>query len=65
LTAFDFETEAFRGVLESQRGEPLQNPGLWALAFGNGGPGFSPHTLYFVAGIDRYQHRLFGSNLAA
>jgi uncharacterized protein (TIGR03118 family) len=61
INAFDFETGAFRGALETQRGLPFQEPGLWALTFGNGGPGFNPGTLYFVAGIGGYMHGLFGA----
>jgi uncharacterized protein (TIGR03118 family) len=61
INAFDFETGAFRGTLESQLGQPIQNAGLWALTFGTGSQGFNPETLYFDAGIDNFQHGLFGA----
>jgi uncharacterized protein (TIGR03118 family) len=61
INAFNFETGAFRGTLESQQGQPIQNLGLWALTFGNGSQGFNPGTLYFDAGIDNFQHGLFGA----
>lgn len=61
INAFNFETGAFRGTLENQPGQPLQNAGLWALFFGNGSQGFNPDTLYFDAGIDNFQHGLFGA----
>jgi uncharacterized protein (TIGR03118 family) len=61
INAFNFETGAFLGTIESQQGQPIQNAGLWALAFGTGSQGFNPDTLYFDAGIDNFQHGLFGS----
>ena len=33
-----------------QFGNPLVNPGLWGLTFGNGGNGGDKNTLYFTAG---------------
>jgi len=35
--------------------------GLWALAFGNGGPGFDRNKLYFTAGLNDEADGLFGS----
>ena len=61
INAFNFETGAFRGTLKNRQGQPIQNAGLWALTFGNGSQGFNPHTLYFDAGIDNFQHGLFGA----
>ena len=61
INAFDFETGAFRGTLANRQGQPIQNAGLWALTFGNGSQGFNPETLYFDAGIDNFQHGLFGA----
>jgi hypothetical protein len=34
---------------------------LWALAFGNGGSGGNPTTLYLTAGINHQQDGLFAS----
>lgn len=61
INAFDFQTGAFLGTLKNEDGQPIQNPGLWGLTFGNGGQGGDPHTLYFAAGIDAYAHGLFGA----
>jgi uncharacterized protein (TIGR03118 family) len=61
INAFDFGSGVFLGTLKNKDGRPLRNIGLWALTFGNGGSGGNPHTLYFAAGIDAYQHGLFGA----
>lgn len=61
INAFDFKTGAFLGTLNNEAGQPIQNSGLWALTFGNGGQGGDPHTLYFAAGIGGYAHGLFGA----
>jgi MYXO-CTERM domain-containing protein len=37
------------------------NEGLWALAFGNAGPGFDPNALYLTAGINDEADGLFAS----
>ena len=39
INAFDPTTGAFLGTLSDQSGNPLVNPGLWGLTFGNGGNG--------------------------
>jgi len=50
-------------------GNPIADPGLWGIAFGNGSQGFDPNVLYFAAGVgfvpgglgnDIYAHGLFG-----
>ena len=61
INAFDPSTGAFRGTLTDASGQPIENPGLWALSFGNGVSGGDPNTLYFTAGIDGQTHGLFGS----
>ena len=50
----------FEGFLENRPGKPVVIEGLWALAFGNGGRGGVPGTLYFTAGPDGESHGLFG-----
>ena len=40
---------------------PVVIEGLWALAFGNGGRGGNPDTLYFTAGPNGEMNGLFGS----
>jgi len=66
INAFDPITGAFVGTLTLANGTPFAEPGLWGLAFGNGGPDFNPNTLYFAAGVgflggDIYADGLFGS----
>ncbi len=60
IMAFN-EHGRFEGFLENRRGKPVVIEGLWALAFGNGGSGGVPGTLYFTAGPDDESHGLFGS----
>ena len=50
INAFDPTTGAFLGTLSDKFGNPLVNPGLWGLTFGNGGSGGDKNTLYFTAG---------------
>jgi uncharacterized protein (TIGR03118 family) len=61
INAFDPVTGAYLGTLSDDLGNPLLNPGLWALTFGNGGSGGSPDTLYLTAGIQGETHGLFAS----
>jgi uncharacterized protein (TIGR03118 family) len=61
INAFDPVTGAFVSSLNDSLGNPIVNDGLWALKFGNSGPGFSPDTLYFTAGLNGEADGLFGS----
>jgi uncharacterized protein (TIGR03118 family) len=61
INAFDPNTGALLGTLLDHHGNPLEIEGLWGIAFGNTGPGFSPNKLYFAAGIDDEANGLFGS----
>ena len=54
-------TGHFEGFLRNGAGNPIVINGLWALAFGNGGRGGVPGTLYFTAGPGGGSHGLFGS----
>jgi uncharacterized protein (TIGR03118 family) len=51
----------FMGLLRSSEDEAVAIDGLWGLAFGNGGNGGRPSTLYFTAGPDHESNGLFGS----
>jgi hypothetical protein len=42
-------------------GTPIEIPGLWAIAFGNGAASGPPNTLYFLSGPVGEKHGLFGS----
>jgi uncharacterized protein (TIGR03118 family) len=61
INAFDPGTGAFVSSLNDSHGNPIVNDGLWGLAFGNAGPGFSPNKLYFTAGLNDEEDGLFGS----
>jgi uncharacterized protein (TIGR03118 family) len=50
INAFDRTTGAFLGTLTDLSNNPIVNPGLWGLTFGNGGSGGDPNALYFTAG---------------
>ena len=69
INAFGLKTGHFRGTLRARNGDPLVNPGLWGIAFGNGVIG-TPRTLLFVAGVGEevgglgqeiYEHGLMGA----
>jgi uncharacterized protein (TIGR03118 family) len=61
-TIMSFEADGeFRGLLEDCREKPIVIDGLWGLAFGNGGRGGRPGTLYFTAGPDGESNGLFGA----
>jgi uncharacterized protein (TIGR03118 family) len=66
INAFDPTTGAFLGTLLNSSGQPIDNPGLWGLAFRSASSGFDPNTLFFTAGIGQvggniYTHGLFGA----
>ena len=65
INAFDPTTGKFLDFLKDDKGNPIENMGLWGLIFGNGGTGGDPNTLYFTAGIagpDNIEdHGLFGN----
>ena len=69
INAYDRRSGRWLGALEDEKGEPLANPGLWGLQFGNGVIG-TPDTLIFAAGIGKeienpfaefYEHGLIGA----
>jgi len=51
INAFDLNTGALLGTLQTAAGTPIAIQGLWALELGNGGSGGDPFYLYFTAGI--------------
>ena len=69
INAFDPVSGAYQGTLEDSNGDPLVNPGLWGLRFGNGGNGGNTDALFFTAGIPGpdgaiEDHGLFGRIVA-
>lgn len=61
INAFNPTSGNFVGTIDGANGDPLLNPGLWSLQFGNGNAGSTPDTLFFTAGINGEKDGLFGS----
>ncbi|HKE27499.1 MAG TPA: TIGR03118 family protein [Bryobacteraceae bacterium] len=61
INAFNPVTGAFIGTITDNDGNPIVNPGLWALDFRTGGAGVNTNALYFTAGIHGEADGLFGS----
>src|SRR5262249_56700331 len=51
INAFDPSTGKAGGTLSDASGQPIVNPGLWGIAFGNGAHNQPTNALYFAAGI--------------
>jgi len=51
----------YKGQLRVADGTPVEIPGLWAIAFGNGTASGPTTTLYFLSGPADEKHGLFGS----
>jgi uncharacterized protein (TIGR03118 family) len=51
INAFDPSTGKLIGTMQDPSGNPIANPGLWALQFGNGGSGGFATTLYITVGV--------------
>ena len=60
ILAYDPNTDAFLGAIDGSNGQPLVNPGLWALEVRTGGTGSDLGAVYFTAGIDGQKDGLFG-----
>jgi uncharacterized protein (TIGR03118 family) len=58
INAFDASGNLI-GTLANLQGTPLVNDGLWAIKFGNNGPGVNPNSLYLTAGINDETGGLF------
>jgi uncharacterized protein (TIGR03118 family) len=61
INAFDDATGSFLSTLVDSNGQPIRNPYLWAINFGNGGDGGRTDTLYLVAGVGEEEHGVFAS----
>ena len=60
VIAFDFATGKVIGSLQGSNNKPIVIPGLWALAFGQGGNNGPTDWLYFTAGVKKETGGLFG-----
>jgi uncharacterized protein (TIGR03118 family) len=62
IGAYSPSTGKFAGFLQNSSAQDITIQGLWAIYFGGGGSFNGPtNTLFFSAGIQGYQHGLFGS----
>ncbi len=66
INAFNLGTGMLIGPLSDAHNQPIEIPGLWSVAFGNGGLAGAVDTLFFTAGIPGpngavEDHGLFGS----
>jgi uncharacterized protein (TIGR03118 family) len=50
INGFDPTTGTLLGTMRDPQGNPIVNPGLWGLQFGNNNATFDPNALYFTAG---------------
>lgn len=60
IQGFDAVTGEHIGAVSNAAGEPIQNDGLWAIAFGNGARNQPATTLYFTAGIANQAAGVYG-----
>ncbi len=62
INVYDPTTYAFLGQVADSHGNPIANPGLWEIVFGQASPAVGdPNTLYFVVGLNQERDGLFGS----
>jgi uncharacterized protein (TIGR03118 family) len=60
IAAFHPKTGKFLGYVNDNTGMPVQNDGLWALQFGNGGQAGPTTSMFFTAGLNDEADGLFG-----
>jgi uncharacterized protein (TIGR03118 family) len=61
INAFNSTTGAYLGTLDGNDGNPISDPGLWALEFRTAGASSTnPEALYFTAGINDETDGLLG-----
>jgi uncharacterized protein (TIGR03118 family) len=61
INAFRPSDGKFLGTLSGPNKQPIVNPGLWAISFGNGGEAGSRSVLYVDAGINDLADGIFGA----
>jgi uncharacterized protein (TIGR03118 family) len=60
INGYDPVTGVHAGAVLNSAGDPIANPGLWGIAFGNGARNQPTTTLYFAAGIGGETAGLYG-----
>jgi uncharacterized protein (TIGR03118 family) len=63
ILIYDPTTDTYLGMLDGTNGQPIVEPGLWALATRTGGTNDNTDAVYFTAGPDNQQEGLFGEIL--
>ena len=61
IVAYNAQTGLLEGTLRDAKLNPIQIPGLWGIAFGNGTGAGPANALYFAAGPDHESHGLLGT----
>jgi uncharacterized protein (TIGR03118 family) len=61
ISGFDPATGVFLETISDINGQPIENEGLWGLAFRSPTSGFDTTKLYFAAGIEEEEEGLFGT----
>lgn len=60
INAYNATTGALTGTLMQPSGAPVQVPGLWGIAFGNGVNSQPTTTLFFTAGVNSQADGVYG-----
>jgi uncharacterized protein (TIGR03118 family) len=60
INGYNPDTGAFVDSIKNAGGEPIANPGLWGMSFGNGARNQPATTLYFTTGIADEVNGLYG-----
>lgn len=60
INAYDPASGTFKGTLSDANGQPIVNPGLWGISFGNGAASQPTTTLFFAAGPDNEADGVYG-----
>ena len=62
INAYNATTYAYKGQVTDENGNPIVNPGLWEIVFGQKDPAVGDlNTLYFTAGLNHESAGLFGT----
>jgi uncharacterized protein (TIGR03118 family) len=62
INAYGPKEYEFKGQIADNNGNPIANPGLWEIVFGQADPAAgNPDTLYFTAGLNHESAGLFGT----
>ncbi|MGH8260998.1 MAG: TIGR03118 family protein, partial [Steroidobacteraceae bacterium] len=60
INGYDPSSGAYIGTVSDANAQPIANPGLWGIAFGNGAHNQPATTLYFAAGVASEADGVYG-----